>query len=57
MEKLVGLQTLLNGALTGLGRLATTYNEDKLNRARIETIQGKIRTFCDLDLKKAINQN
>ncbi len=55
MEKLLGLQSLLNGSQTGLSRLATTYNDDKLNRARIETIQNKIKTFCDLDLKKAIN--
>lgn len=57
MEKLLGLQALLNGSLIGLGRLASTYKDDKLNRARLDTIQDKIKTFCDLDLKKAIQNH
>ena len=50
-EKLTQIQTLLNGSLIGLSRLALTYASDKLSRAKIETIQSNIRTFCDLYLK------
>jgi hypothetical protein len=57
MEKLNRFQQLLTQSLIGLGRHTTTYSDDKLSRARIETIQDKVRTFCDLDLKKAIDGN
>ncbi|VBB17845.1 hypothetical protein YASMINEVIRUS_308 [Yasminevirus sp. GU-2018] len=57
MTKLLTLQSLLNGSLTGLGRMMTTYGEDKHNRATIETYVTMIRTFCDQDLKKAIKKD
>ena len=57
LEKLINIQTLLTGALTGLGRMATTYNDDKLSRAKIETIATTVKTFCDRDLKSAIDSD
>lgn len=54
MTKLLDLQALLSGSMTGLGRMKSTYGDDKHNRATIETYIARIRTFCDQDLKKAI---
>ncbi len=53
-ECLLHLHTLLNGTLTGLGRLSITYSGDKLSVARLETIQTNIRTFCEYYLKKPL---
>lgn len=53
-EELLRFQGLLNSSITGLNRLAITYGNDKLSRAKLETIVAKIRTFCDMDLKKVI---
>ena len=55
-EELLRLHGLLNSSITGLNRLTVTYGNDKLSRAKIETIVSKIRTFCDMDLKKAIEK-
>lgn len=54
LEKLINIQSLLRNALTGLGRMITTYGDDKLNLATIETFRSTITVFCDQDLKKAI---
>ena len=56
MEKLINIQTLLRSALTGLSRISTTYSNDKHNLATIETYKSTIQTFCDHDLKRAINE-
>ncbi len=54
LEKLMQLQLLLKGTLIGLNRLAITYGNDKLSRAKLETIQANIRTFDELHLKRCI---
>ena len=54
LEKLINVQKLLGNALTGLGRMVTTYGDDKLNLATIETFKSTITVFCDQDLKRAI---
>lgn len=54
LEKLINIQKLLGNALTGLGRMVTTYGDDKLNLATIETFKSTITVFCDQDLKRAI---
>jgi hypothetical protein len=54
LEKLINIQKLLGNALTGLGRMVTTYSDDKLNLATIETFRSTITVFCDQDLKRAI---
>ena len=54
LEKLINIQSLLKNALTGLGRMVSTYSEDKLNLAIIETYRSTITVFCDQDLKRAI---
>lgn len=54
VEQLFSLQTLLNGTIVGLSRLSVTYGDDKLCRAKIETIQSNIRTFEYLHLKQGI---
>ena len=55
MSKLINIQKLLGCAQSGLGRLLITYGDDKHNKATIETFISTINTFCDQDLKKAIN--
>lgn len=55
LEKLINIQSLLRNAKTGLGRLSATYSDDKLNLATIETFKSEIETFCDQDLKRAID--
>jgi hypothetical protein len=55
LQLLINIQQLLGNALTGLGRLATTYGDDKLNLATIETFKSTINVFCDHDLKRAIS--
>lgn len=54
MEKLIKIQSLLTSSQTGLSRLIETYSDDKLSRAKIETIINTINTYKDKDLKKAI---
>jgi hypothetical protein len=54
MEKLINMQSLLVSVQTGLSRLSETYSDDKLSRAKIDTIKKTIDTFKDQDLKKAI---
>jgi hypothetical protein len=53
LNKLINIQSLLTSSLTGMGRFASTYSDDKLTSARIETFRSTIQTFCDEDLKKA----
>jgi hypothetical protein len=53
LNKLINIQSLLTASLTGMGRFANTYSDDKLTSARIETFRSTIQTFCDEDLKKA----
>jgi hypothetical protein len=55
MEKLINLQSLLKSSITGLGRILLTYDDDKYNKATIETYSSKIQTICDQDLKEAID--
>lgn len=55
LERLLDMQSLLNASLTGLGRMSTTYGDDKLNLATIENFRSTVKTFCDQDLKKAID--
>lgn len=55
-EKLLNIQTLLRSSLTGLSRISATYGDDKHNLATIETFKSTIQTFCDQDLKKALEQ-
>lgn len=57
IEQLLRFQGLLNGALSGLGRLCITYCDDKLSKAKIETIQSNIRTFCDIHLKRTFTDS
>lgn len=54
LEKLINIQSLLRSASTGLGRMATTYAEDKRNLATIETYKSTITVFCDQDLKRTM---
>lgn len=54
MEKLIHIQSLLTSSQTGLSRLIETYSDDKLSRAKIETIIKTINTYKDQDLKNAI---
>jgi len=56
-EELLRFQGLLNSSIIGINRLTVTYGNDKLSRAKLETIISKIRTFCDMDLKKAVKLN
>ena len=56
LEKLINIQSLLKNATTGLGRMVTTYADDKLNLATIDTFKSTITVFCDQDLKKAISE-
>ena len=55
MERLIDMQKLLTSALTGLGRLSITYGDDKLNMATIDNFKSRVTTFCDQDLKNAID--
>lgn len=55
MERLVKIQSLLLSALTGLDKLLITYDDDKLNKARIGMIKDKVNAFCDQDLKKSVS--
>ena len=54
LERLINIQSLLESTLNGLSRLTETYSNDKLSRAKIETIKKTINTFRDKDLKKAL---
>lgn len=55
LERLINIQSLLESTLNGLSRLTETYSNDKLSRAKIETIKKTINTFRDNDLKKALS--
>lgn len=55
LATLINIQKLLGSAQTGLGRLLITYGDDKHNKATIETYIATVNTFCDRDLKKAID--
>jgi hypothetical protein len=57
LQMLINIQSLLGNALTGLSRLATTYGNDKLNLAMIDTYKSTITVFCDQDLKRAISND
>lgn len=57
LQMLINIQSLLGNALTGLSRLATTYGNDKLNLAMIDTYKSTISVFCDQDLKRAISSD
>jgi hypothetical protein len=57
LEKLINIQSLLRSSTTGLGRMATTYADDKRNLATINTFCSTISVFCDQDLKRAICDN
>lgn len=57
LERLINIQSLLRSATTGLGRMATTYADDKRNLATIETFKADIAVLCDQDLKRAISNN
>lgn len=52
LQKLIKFQGDLNCACVGLGRMTITYDDDKQNRAKIETIQREVSTFCNEHLKK-----
>lgn len=53
LTRLLDMQSLLNTALTGLNRFATTYKYDKLILATVENFSSTVKTFCDQDLKRA----
>ena len=55
-KKLINLQTLLSAAKTGMSKLATTYRDDKLITAKLETLRSTIERFCDDDLKIATHE-
>lgn len=55
LDKIMNFQLLIKGANNGLSKLACTYNDDKLSKAKIETIQREIKTICDTDMRKIIN--
>jgi hypothetical protein len=57
LKKLIDLQSLLRSSLTGLSRMAITYNHDKRNLATIETYRSTIQTICDRDLKSVIDND
>lgn len=57
LKKLIEIQTLLRSSLTGLSRMAITYNDDKHNLATIETYRSTIQNLCDQDLKSAIEND
>jgi hypothetical protein len=55
LDKLMSFQLLIKGANNGLSKLSYTYNDDKLSKAKIETIQREIKTICDTDIRKIVN--
>ena len=57
LEMLILLHSLLSGSLRGINKLSKTYEDDKLNKSKMETIKDKIIRLCDTDMKKATSNN